>query len=307
MKKILTIIVAVATISVAAKASGPFLGSSVEFGARFGIGALLPVSDPAIADFMPVKYTPSIAAGIDMHYTYMANQFFGFTTGMSFIILNSSMSSSGVRSTYTGDMMLDLPGFGVTASGVHCVGTTSTVKESYKTAFVEIPALLAIRNGNWYYDLGLRFAVPLKMNADYEYGQSIMYIDYVERTGSDLSANPMPQPADIGGKGEYNVLSNRSRSLYVLWSMEIGYTIDLFANGALSIGAYLDYGLNDANLGNKETDELLTLNGSTVAGYNGMTNSNLMSSIRYYTAGVRVLYNLGFGSKVGGKRSKSLL
>lgn len=307
MKKILTILIAVASFSLAAKANGPFLGSSIEFGARFGIGAILPVSDPQIAEFMPVKYTPSIAAGIDMHYTYMANQYFGFTTGLSFIMLNSSMSSSGVQSTYTGNMMLDLPGFGNTISGVHCVGTTSTVKESYKTAFIEIPAMLAIRNGQWYYDLGLRFSVPLKMNAEYEYGQSIMYIDYVERTGSDLSNNPMPQPTDLGGKGNYSVLSNRTRSLYVLWTMEIGYTIDLFANGALSIGAYLDYGLNDANLGNSDTDELLTLNGSTVAAYNGMTNSNLMTSIRYYTAGVRILYNLGFGSKVGGKRSKSLL
>lgn len=305
MKKIFTILIAVATISVAAKASGPFMGSSVEFGGRFGIGAILPVSDPNIAQLMQVNYTPGVAGGFDMHYTYMANQFFGFTTGLSFIMLNSSMSASGVTSTYTGNMLLDLPG-GPQISGVHCIGTTTAVKESYKTAFLEIPALLAIHNGNWYYNLGLRFSVPLKMDAQYEYGESMMYIDEIYRTGITLT-DPMPQPTDLGGKGNYNVLKGRSRSLYVLWSMEIGYSIDLFANGALSIGAYFDYGLNDANLGNDATAELLTLNGASVAGYNGMTNSNLMTSIRYYTAGVRVLYNLGFGSKVGGKKSKRLI
>ena len=264
----------------------------------------MPVNDPELNELMNVSYTPSFAGGIDIHYTYMANQFFGFTTGLSFIMLNSSMSAAGVQSTYTGDVDLDPP---LNTSRVHCIGTTSAVKEEYHSSFIEIPALLAIHNGNWFYNLGLRFAVPIKMDATYEYGESTMYIDEIYRTGITLN-EPMPQPADLGGSGSYNVLENRSRSLYVLWSMEIGYSLDLFANGALSLSAYFDYGLNDASLNNAEDAELLTLNGSTVQKYNGMTNSNLMNSIRYYTVGVRLLYNLGFGSKVGGgRKSKSLL
>lgn len=292
------------------KASGPFVGSSIEVGGRLGIGAILPVGNAVSTGILSVDYTPGFSSGFDLHYTYMANAYFGFTTGVSYVALNSTMGASDVISTYRGDMELDLfSGSGSSViSEVHCIGTTTAVKEEYQTAFLEIPALLAIHNGHWYYDLGLRFAVPMKMNATYDYGESIMLIDEIYYTGITLN-DPMPQPSDPGGSGDYDVLSNRSKSLYVLWSMEIGFNIDISNNASISLGAYFDYGLNEAKLGNKSSDELLSLNGSTVENYNGAINSNLMSGIRYYTIGARMLLNIGFGGHVGsgGRKSKSLL
>lgn len=302
-KLILSLLLTIASVGLL-RASGPFTGSAIEVGGRLGIGAILPSGG-----LLEVDYTPGFSAGFDIHYTYMANPYFGFTTGLSYVTLNSTIGATGVASTYTGDMELDLFGNGgLVVSGVHCIGTTTNVREQYQAAFIEIPMLLAIHNGNWYYDLGFRFAFPTKMNASYEYGESTMFIDEIYLTGITLN-DPMPQPSDPGGAGNYDILANRSRSLFILWSMEIGFNIDLSNNASLSLGAYMDYGLNEARLGNPATAELLTLNGSTVQNYNGAVNSNLMSGIRYYTIGARMLLNIGFGSHVGGggKKSKGLL
>ena len=251
-----------------------------------------------------VLYTPSFAGGFDLYYTYMANPYFGFTTGLSFLRLNSSLSGQDVVSTYLGEMKIDLPFEGLVTSQVHCIGTTTTVKESYQLSFIEIPALLAIRNGRWYYDLGLKFGIPIKANADYEYGRTDFLVDEIYRTGTVLD-DPVPQEPEAGSHGSYDPMKGRSASIFVQWCMEIGFSIDLGSSSALSLGAFFDYGMHDVSLDNPQNAELMTLNGSKIEQYNGAINSNMMTHVRYYKAGIRLHFNFGFGSHIGGSGRKS--
>ncbi|MBQ0016345.1 MAG: hypothetical protein KBT04_05125 [Bacteroidales bacterium] len=303
MKKIILSLFCLASTVFAV--AGP--GSSLEVGGRMGIGALLPVTE------FEVDYTPAFAGGFDLNYTYMFNDFFGFTTGVNISFLNSSIASNNILSHYSGEMTFINHYTNIAETkNVRCVGKTESLREEYKATFFEIPLFLAIHNDQWYYNIGYKIGVPIKMNADFDRGPTTMMVDYIyDYGGYSLEDNPLPidDATDPGTKGDYDVYKNRSKSVFLLFALEIGYKFDVSNHGAISIGAYIDYGINNAQLGNPETSELLTLNGANVERYNGAMNSNLMTSVRYYKAGVRILYNLGFGNSHGGggRHNKRLL
>jgi hypothetical protein len=153
--------------------------------------------------------------------------------------------------------------------------------------------------------LGFKFGIPIKGNANYEFGRTDFLVDEIYYTGTTLGDDPLPMPSDNGGHGKYDPQSGRATSIFAQWCMEIGFSIDLGSSSALSLGAFLDYGIHDASLDNPKSAELLTLNGSTISKYNGALNSNMMTHVRYYKAGVRLHFNLGFGSRIGGSGRKS--
>ncbi len=305
MKKVLFLTLLILGVSFATKASGP-MSSTISLGPRVGIGAIMPAGN------MMVDYTPGFAWGLDLQYTYMFNQFFGITAGIAYNSLSSSISGSDIISTYTGDMLVtDVETGYEMLTDVRCVGNTTSVKEHFDAAFIEIPLLLAIHNNVWYYNIGLKFAVPLKMNAHYEYGTTLMNVDSICRTGTKL-LDPMPQPSAPGDKGDYDAFKT-PLPLYVLLAMEIGYTFEFSHSSSVTLGAYLDYGLNDASLSNDPNAELLKLDGRKIEYYRGAVKSNMMSAVRYYRLGFHVAYNFGFGGASKGanarpySRSKRLL
>ncbi|KWW32031.1 MAG: hypothetical protein AUK63_127 [bacterium P3] len=299
-KKILPFLIALAALVPQASAwgGGLILGSEsyLSFGVLGGPGGLMfngSVKEPSSMGF---------TFGFNVNYTCYINNYIGFSTGVHINRMSSGYYESDVLSYGTGNVQV---GDGSTLWTVNARYhlKTGRVDETYKTYFVEVPVLLAMQYRKWYWNMGLKVAVPVAMHADYTYDKSDLYLDEVLGSGTVLS-NPLHVNSYDGASGEVDLYDKQRHQLlmfYVMASAEIGYNVAFYGGASsLSVGVFMDMSVNSAKLNNAANTASITLNTNELY-YHNSVQTDKVKSVGCFKAGIKLQYNLGIGQ--GARRS----
>lgn len=293
-KKILLSVIAVWMFSFQASAWGGLLlgtESYLSFGVLGGPGMLSFSGESEHSSNMGFTF------GIHVDYTTYINNYIGFSTGIHVTRMSSGYDENNVVSTGSGNVLVN-NGSGVSQyynARYHL--NTERVDETYKTFFVEVPILLAMQYRKWYWNMGLKIAVPVSMHSDYTYSQSDLYLDEVLGTGTTL--DPAWHVATYeGATGTTDLYEKQRHQLlifYVLASAEVGYNVAFYSGGSsLSVGAFADLSLNSASLNNAAGSSSFTLNTNTLQ-YNNSLETDKVKTVGCFKAGIKLQYNLGLG------------
>lgn len=265
--------------------------SYLSFGIEGGPGGLLlngTVSEPTRMGF---------TYGFNVGYTCYLNSNIGFNTGIHLSRMSSGFYESNIRSEGRGKLAIAGVTSGWTSAPFYLV--TSRTDETYKTYFVEVPVMLAMQYRKWYWNLGLKVAVPFAMHVNYTYGESELFVDKGAQLGTGVVLDePMYIGTYDGTSGTANIYDEQRHQLlmfYMLASLEVGYNVAFYGGASsLSVGVYVDYSLNRARLNNSGQTSMVELNSDEIK-YNNSMQSGHITSMECLKFGICLHYNLGIG------------
>lgn len=299
-KRLLTLIIALTALNLQASAwgVGRILGSEsyVSVGALGGAGGLMFSGDADKPNKLGFTY------GIGIDYTSYINNYIGFTTGIRMYRMSSGYYENNITSYGDGSLRVT-DGTSIWNCDARYHLNTDRIDETYKTLFLEVPVMLAMQYRKWFWNVGLKVAVPVKMDCDYTYGESTLYLDENRTTGTVLT-NPMRIKSYNGSSGSEDLYDKQRHQLlicYVMATAEVGYNVSYYNNGSsLSVGAFIDVSLNGAKINNAADAPTMSINSDELV-YSNSVQSGRVNNVRCFKAGIRLQYNLGIGH--GAKRS----
>ena len=244
-------------------------------------------------------YDPSkmgFTYGLNIGYTCYINNNIGFATGVHINRMSSGYYEKGIRSAGKGKISISGLTSGWTTAPF--ILETDRTDEIYKTVFIEVPIMLAMQFRKWYWDIGLKIAVPVSMKAEYIYGESELYIDKGAQMGTGVVLDePMYISTYDGIKGSINIYDEQRHQLlmfFVTASAEVGYNVAFYGGASsLSVGLFFDFALNTAEL-KGISQSALELNTDEIK-YSSSMESEHTTSMGCFKTGLRLQYNLGIG------------
>lgn len=234
--------------------------------------------------------------GFDIDYTCFLNDFIGFTTGIHVNHMSSGCSDQYVKSAGKGNVQVS-DGVSTWNYNARYHLITDQIDETYKTITIEVPILLSMQYRKWYWNLGVKVAVPVSMQVDYTYGHSDLYLDEIVGSGTVLS-KPLQVASYDGASGSSDLYDKQRHQLlmfYVLASVEVGYTVAFYTgSSSLTVGLFGDFSLNSAQLNDASSSATITLN-TNALDYHNTAQTDKVSSVGCYKAGIKLQYHLGIG------------
>lgn len=279
----------------------PYSDSYVGIGMRAGLGGL------AIEGFNGSSVKQGFSSGFDICYMGDFGRHYGFLVGLNFNFLSSGVDINAVSSEFTDEIELGTGTGSIIGTG-HFTGTTQSIKETYTSAFLEIPIMFTYTSdANTFINLGLKFAVPLSLKATYRCNTSDLILDYIETTGTDIAQLNYKVSRYEDESGSYTFYGNggKMRSLTVMAALEMGFRLQFIRNSSLQFSVYGDYALGVLSINNAASDLLLTMENDRV-NYRGLLNAGDVLGLRYFKYGIRIQYNIGIGSPRAGNPIKIL-
>lgn len=287
---------------VADKAKPKYMGQQYtsNFTATLGIGgATLAMSD---------GFRPGIGANIGVGYVYHWRYDAGIHTGLGIRYAHSAFESGNIEAVSVGKMTA----YNNTSSATrttHYLSTITTVREDYDALFLDIPLQIIRQKGRFYYEYGFRVVLPLSVTAAYDYGETIVGAGLdIDGFGTYIQ-HPMEVDRIKPQHEQYTVGTLKGRGMaypaYLALTVSGGYCLTLKSKQTLHIGVYADIALNRTCVGG--TGDLLSLDNDK-SRFRPVLQSNLASSLRYASVGIKVDYNLAFGKLIetGPKRHKGV-
>lgn len=292
MKKIfITIVCALALCSTVSAQeennAGLKSGSHLSFGARAGVAGFL-----VNGGFTDTYMGSGLA--LDLSYAYFFTDHVGIRIGV-----NASSISSGYRAdNVVSAMSCNVPI--TTNTGTRTVlanysGTTTTVSEDYNGLYGEIPIQLALQGNHWYANLGVKLAIPVKVDADYNYSETPVEFLGSPNLGTTVALDDELYGAQSGSYRLYDFReeTNYLNPFYVMLALEGGYRIGCTCGDSWIIGLYLDYSLNSANIENPTETNLITASDGPNFTHHNVMSTNLIDSFKLFNFGVKLQYDLG--------------
>ena len=272
-------------------------GSHIGIGARGGMAGFLidnHFSDPTDLGF---------GLGVDLSYAYFFTEHFGLRTGVYFSAIASGMHMDNVESV----MSCPASYVGANADKIAEYTTlTPSISENYTAYFFEIPLQLAFRGNHWYTDLGVKFAIPGKMEANYQNAETDIFYhgsySTVDNTFVGTGTEPIPEKPYCAVNAGYSIFdrheeNNLCKPLFVMAALEAGYRFGCDCGDSWSLGVYVDYAINNIALNNEDKPDLM----QAEYGYphthffhtNGALNTNLINSFKLFNCGLKLKYEFG--------------
>mgnify|MGYP002622991708 CR=1 FL=1 len=296
MKKKLLILITVITVSFSsayAWGGGAILGSEsyLSIGTFGGPGALMFSGDTE----SPNKI--GFAFGFSVDYSCYINKYLGFTTGMHIFRMSSGYKETNISSRGEGSIRVS-DGISSWYDDARYHIKTGRIDETYKTVFLEVPVMLAFQYQKWYWNMGMKVAVPISMNCDYTFGNSKLYLDEDLTTGTSFTSPGMFIREYSGSSGTNDLYDKQRHQLlvfYVMASLEAGYNVAFYGGSStLTVGAFVDVSLNGAKLNSSSESPTITLDSEELT-YNNSLSSGKVNTVTCFKAGIKLQYNIGIG------------
>ncbi|MBQ0015924.1 MAG: hypothetical protein KBT04_02945 [Bacteroidales bacterium] len=291
MKKSVVFVAAmlVLTISVYAKRDGSYLRKHeiAPYFSQAGIGSVpfhgrYDWSNPAGVNF-----------GFGVGYTYWFNEHIGLTSGLNFDYMSHHEQLDNVSSSAYGTDYIYNSGTSMLVDMYYEV-VTDKVKEQQAVTMLEIPVQLSLKAKHLYGNFGVAFATPIYTYGTYTYGESEFRATRIVKTGGST----FDIPVDVNmvdrstGKYEYGDVKT---PFYCVLMIDGGWRFEFDKCNALSLGLYLKYALNECRVDDSNF-QVVDVEGG-VSTSNPPIKAGLVDSYRFYTAGFRITYHIGIGSK----------
>lgn len=264
---------------------------SVAF-ARPGIGNM-PFSGPVVWD----KYVKSdIALGFSAGYTYWFSEHIGLASSLTLTYISNSEKTSNITSTAHGTITIN-QGEGTPTAATREVHTTMTintpmVSERQSLLMLDVPVQLSLQKKHLFCNLGLAFGVSLNTYGQYTYMPSVYSITAIEDLGIDISDLPLSAVVVEGNEGSYTPASVK-HPVFIEFAADLGWKFNFDNRNAVSLALSLRYALNKCNIDNNGY-EIIDINRDVTTARAPM-QAGLVDSFRYYVAGIKISYHLGYG------------
>lgn len=265
---------------------------SISFGIDGGLGGVL-INGSFLT---PTNY--SWASGFDLVYTRMLNEEWGLQFGLGARYLTGAYHMNDLSSEFVAPISMS-DGEHYHNEDANFVYVTKDAHEFYSMPLIEVPIRLSYTNESWHWSAGVKLALPVTMSADYDYSEGIIGINEVVGTGTMLD-EMLPVGSFPARSGSYAVcgLLGGKPTLFASLSLEAGYRISLGGTHSLMASLFADYAINQNRLGCEGDDDFITFKDG-VPTYGTCMGSNEIMGFNYFTAGLRISYQFGYGDKVG--------
>lgn len=263
-----------------------------------GLSSLLMASN--IKNVNRIGYTGHLIAG----YTYFWERSAGFHTGLGIRYARSGFVADNVESQSLGYMTA----YNNEASAkrrTHYVADITTVHESYNAFFLELPLQLVYQQGNFWFDYGFKFLLPLSVKGSYDYGETSIGAGYV----IDGFGIEIPDPVEIdrldAHSGTYTIATlgggGTAYPAYAAVAFSCGYRHAIDKQQMVLFGFFIDFAINKISINNR--DGMVVIGNDVV--FHPVMQSNIVQSLRHIDCGISVTYNYTFGKRIGFHRYKS--
>lgn len=231
-------------------------------------------------------------------YTYLWTQEMGFHTGLGIVYAGSGFATSKIETQSMG-YLTAYNNENETTRSTHYTVSVTSVKESYKAFYLELPIQLTYQQQWFWVNYGFKLLWPLSMKASCTYGETSIGVGYqidgfgtyidipVEIARFSPEKNSYSVSKFVGGKICYPV--------YIAFAINGGYRLALDNKQSLLFGFYFDIALNRTPVG---SDNSLVVFGDIPA-LRPILQSNLANSLRYIDFGISITYNYTFGKRIG--------
>jgi hypothetical protein len=228
----------------------------------------------------------SIGYGAGIGYNFNFNQNWSIGSGMDFSFYRATIKFNRFEHTYIGYDNFEGENFEFTAE-------TNNFKENASVLFLEIP--LTAR-----YSLPLGAANSLRFTGGFKFGLPLT-ADYtasavsLSTRGNYLYENQLYHsvPGVFENKPMGELSGSWDANISVQLTFEVAYRFAIAGKYGLSLGAYLNYGLNDLQ-GTKNAPPIaFEVNRNNPYSSNSMLDSGFASSVRPLAVGLRLRFDLG--------------
>jgi hypothetical protein len=218
------------------------------------------------------KVSGGIGFGLGAGYTYRFTQSLGITTGLEFALYGAKAECGAISETYPAT---DDVGERFTFSY-----TARNYTETQSVALLSLPVMLQYRSGMFYAAGGLKFGLPVSVNAKISQTVSTSgHYEYENRTYDDLTQHQFFNGHSVSGsEGKPDL------GLATMLSLETGVRLDLSETMGLYLGAYLDYGFTDM----KKTADKHAVNYDGILTYESVLNMSLVDKVNLMSVGIKV-------------------
>ncbi len=239
----------------------------------------------------PTNYGSSF--GAEVGYTYLFTSWFGLHIGTELNNTFSGIKADIAENEHRG--MADVYGYlGWREEEVIFVGRRNDVVENYSSLSVAMPLQLHFNANNFMFDIGAKLLYNISCNIDYDYGAGEYGMRPIIAGSGSYGGQLMSAHILEATSGSYSMASH---PLMVLLSVDMGYAFKFNSQSSLQLGLYADYSVMNHSTNNKE---LFVSHASEVC----YSQSTMLNSLGYFSAGVRIGYTFGFNNSTIRKKNK---
>lgn len=228
-------------------------------------------------------------------YAYLWNGFVGFQVGIGVHYATNAFASDGIESQTLGYLSVSNNETTSTRRS-HYTATISSVREDYKSIFVEVPIKLTLQGRRFWFDCGGRLLLPVSMTATYDYGETSIGLGRtIDGFGTTLD-KPVEIECLSARYGDYTIATlSDGGTNYAAIALTIGcgYRWVIDDQNTLKIGAFVDFALNQIKIGYSNS----MVDFGNAVDFHPVLQSNVVSALRYANCGITLTYNFAFAQK----------
>lgn len=234
------------------------------------------------------------AYGFGLSYTYWHTEHYGLTSGLYLTYVSFHETFENVTSHTHGTICLTSSNG--TSTQVHANMTilTPTIEESQALLMFELPVMFTAQARHLFGSLGFAFATTLSTYGTYYYDASDYRVASIDEMGVIFRR---PVRADILETSEGNYRpSDIKHPFFFEIAADLGWKFYFDNRNMVSLALYGRYSLNKCTVSN-DYYKVIDVSNSTSTPRSPL-EAGLVSSFRYYNAGLSVTYHFGVGKPI---------